>query len=70
MNNKVHAIYYVSKTLNGAQANYDVFEKKLLVVVYAFENFRFYLVGSKMIVYRCHLALKLLLTMKDAKMLG
>ncbi|GKA02670.1 reverse transcriptase domain-containing protein [Tanacetum coccineum] len=42
-------IYYASKTLSDAQTNYTVTKKKLLVVVYAFEKFRSYLVLSKTI---------------------
>nr|GEY27029.1 reverse transcriptase domain-containing protein [Tanacetum cinerariifolium] len=42
-------------------------EKELLVVVYAFEKFRPYLVLSKTIVYTDHLALKCLLAKQDAK---
>jgi hypothetical protein len=37
---RVHAVYYTSKTLNGAQLNYDTTEKELLAVVFAFEKFR------------------------------
>jgi hypothetical protein len=48
---KVHAIYYASKTLNGAQLNYATTENELLAVVFAFEKFRSYIVNSKVIVY-------------------
>jgi hypothetical protein len=42
-------------------------EKELLVMVFAIEKFRSYLVGAKAIVYTYHAALKYLLTKKDAK---
>jgi hypothetical protein len=48
---KVHAIYYASKTLNGAQLNYATTEKELLAVVFAFEKFKSYIVNSKVIIY-------------------
>jgi hypothetical protein len=44
---KVHAIYYASKTLNGAQLNCATTEKELRAVVFAFEKFRSYIVNSK-----------------------
>jgi hypothetical protein len=64
---KVHTIYYASKTLNDAQVNYATTEKELLVVVFAFEKFRSYIVNSKVIVYTDHAAIKYLLSKKDAK---
>jgi hypothetical protein len=64
---QVHAVYYASKTLNGAQLNYATTEKELLVVVFAFEKFRSYIVNSKVIVYTDHAAIKYLLAKKDAK---
>ena len=64
---KLHVIYYASKVLNEAQINYATTEKELLAVVFAFDKFRSYLVGSKVIVYTDHSALKYLLTKKDAK---
>jgi hypothetical protein len=64
---KVHAIYYASKTLNDAQVNYATTKKELLVVVFAFEKFRSYIVNSKVIVYTDHAAIKYLLSKKDVK---
>jgi len=49
---KLHAIYYASRTLDDAQRNYETTEKELLAVVFTFEKFRSYLVGSKGIVHR------------------
>jgi hypothetical protein len=63
---KVHTIYYASKTLNDAQVNYATTEKEFLVVVFAFEKFRSYIVNSKVIVYTDHAAIKYLLSKKDA----
>nr|GFC32164.1 reverse transcriptase domain-containing protein [Tanacetum cinerariifolium] len=60
-------IYYASKTMNQAEANYTTTEKDMLKVVYAFENFRSYLIMNKSIVYTDHFALKYLFAKKDAK---
>nr|GEU70585.1 DNA-directed DNA polymerase [Tanacetum cinerariifolium] len=54
-------IHYASKTMTEAQIHYTTTEKAMLSVVYAFENFRPYLVLSKSIVYTDHLALKYIL---------
>jgi hypothetical protein len=35
---RVHAVYYVIKTLNEAQLNYVTTKKELLVVIFVFEN--------------------------------
>ncbi|KAI3453437.1 hypothetical protein Pfo_010100 [Paulownia fortunei] len=64
---KLYVIYYASKTLNGAQLNYTTTEKELLAVVFALDKFRFYLVGSPIVVFSNHAALKYLLSKKDAK---
>ncbi|KAF8100592.1 hypothetical protein N665_0221s0069 [Sinapis alba] len=64
---KLHVIYYVSKTLDDAQCNYATTEEELLAIVFAFEKFRSYLVGSKVIVPPDHAALRYLLSKKDAK---
>jgi hypothetical protein len=63
---KHHAISYASKTLSRPQLNYATTKKELLVVVFAIDKFRSYLVGAKVIVYIDHAALKYLLTKKDA----
>ncbi|KAL0734144.1 hypothetical protein Bca4012_010354 [Brassica carinata] len=64
---KTHVIYYASQTLNDAQMRYATTEKEMLAIVFAFEKFRSYLVGSKVIVYTDHAALRHLLAKKDAK---
>jgi hypothetical protein len=66
--NKVpHAIYYASRTLNDAQLNYSTTEKELLAVIFALEKVRSYLIGSKVIVFIDHAALRYLFAKKDAK---
>ncbi|CAN6544492.1 unnamed protein product [Malus baccata var. baccata] len=62
-----HVIYYASRTLNDAQLKYSTTEKELLVVVFALDKFYSYLIGTKVIVYIDHPALKYLLTKKEAK---
>ena len=59
---KPYVVYYASKTLNEAQRNYTTIEKELLTVVYALNKFRAYLVGSDIIIFTYHSALKYLLT--------
>ena len=53
--------------LDKAQRNYTTTEKQLLAVVYAFEKFRQYLVGSRVIVRTDHAAIKYLIQKKDEK---
>ncbi|RVW23638.1 Transposon Tf2-8 polyprotein [Vitis vinifera] len=64
---KPYVIYYASKTLNEAQRNYTTTEKELLAVVFTLDKFRAYLVGSFIIVFTDHSALKYLLTKQDEK---
>ncbi|XP_038994728.1 uncharacterized protein LOC120118848 [Hibiscus syriacus] len=59
-----HSIHYVSRMLNNAQSNYTTTEKELLDVVFAFDKFHSYLVGTKVIVYTDHSALKHLFVKK------
>ena len=60
-------IYYASRTLNDAQLNYATTEKELLAIVFAFDKFRPYLIGNKVVVQTDHSAIKYLMTKKDAK---
>ena len=60
-------IYYASRTLNDAQLNYATTEKELLAIVFAFDKFRPYLIGNKVVVPTDHSAIKYLMTKKDAK---
>ena len=62
-----YAIYYASQMLNDAQLNYATTEKELLAIVFAFEKFKPYLIGNKVIVFTNHSAIKYLMTKKDAK---
>nr|XP_009757965.1 PREDICTED: uncharacterized protein LOC104210706 [Nicotiana sylvestris] len=48
--------------------NYTVTEKEMLAVVFAFDKFRSYLIGSKVIVYIGHAALRYLIEKKESKL--
>ena len=58
-------IYYVSRTLNDAQLNYVTIEKEISAIVFAFDKFRPYLIGNRIIVHTNHSAIKYLMTKKD-----
>ncbi|CAM8994372.1 unnamed protein product [Rhodiola kirilowii] len=60
-------IYYASRTMDTAQRNYSTTEKELLAVVFALEKFRSYLLGTKVVVYSDHAAIRYLMTKKEAK---
>ena len=64
---KPFVVYYASRTLNDAQMNYTTTEKELLAVVFALDKFRSYLIGSPVIIFTDHAAVKYLLSKKDAK---
>ena len=53
--------------MNDAQLNYATTEKELLAIVFAFDKFRPYLIGNKVVVHTDHSAIKYLMTKKDTK---
>ena len=64
---KPYRVYYASKTLNDAQKNYTTTKKELLAVVFALDKFRNYLLGTSIVIFTNHSALKYLLNKKDVK---
>ena len=60
------AIYYATKTFNEAQENYSTTEKEMLAMVFAYEKFRPYILGSHVIVHTEHVTIKYLMAKKDA----
>ena len=67
INKKPTVICYASKTLVDSQLHYRTTKKELLAVIFALEKFRPYVLGNKIIVYTNHVALKYLLSKKEAK---
>ena len=47
--------------------NYSTTEKELFVIVFALDKFRSYLLGSKVLIYSNHAALKYIFSKKNAK---
>ncbi|CAM8931903.1 unnamed protein product [Rhodiola kirilowii] len=60
-------IHYASRTLDAAQRNYSTTEKELLAVIFALEKFCPYLLGSKIVVFSDHAAIRYLMTKKESK---
>ncbi|XP_058767631.1 uncharacterized protein LOC131641343 [Vicia villosa] len=52
---------------DATQINYATTEKELLAIVFALEKFRPYLIGSEIVCYTDHAAIKYLLTNSDSK---
>ena len=61
------AIYYASKTFNEEQENYSTTKKEMLAMVFAYEKFRPYILGSHVIIRTDHAIIKYLIAKKDAK---
>nr|GEU59497.1 reverse transcriptase domain-containing protein [Tanacetum cinerariifolium] len=64
---KVDVITKLPHPTTIKESNYTTTEKEMLVVVYAFEKFRSYLIMNKSIMYTDHSALKYLFAKKDSK---
>ncbi|RDX89086.1 Retrovirus-related Pol polyprotein, partial [Mucuna pruriens] len=62
-----HVIAYASRTMDPAQQNYTTTKKELLAIVFALDKFHSYLLGSKIVVFSDHAALRYLLKKPDAK---
>ena len=67
VDNKLNVIQYASKTLDNTQRNYATTEKEFLVVVFACDKFRPYIVDSRVTVHTDHAAIQYLMEKKDAK---
>ncbi|RDY12965.1 Tf2-6, partial [Mucuna pruriens] len=63
----VHVIAYASHTMDPAQQNYTTIEKELLEIVFALDKFHSYLLGSRIVMFSDHAALRYLLKKPDAK---
>lgn len=61
----LHPIYYASKALKESQKNYTLTKQELLTLVSAFEKFRSYLLGMRVIVNIDHFALRYLMAKND-----
>ena len=61
------AIYYVSKTFNEAQENYSTIENEMLAMVFAYEEFRPYILGSPVIIHTNHVAIRYPMVKKEVK---
>ena len=59
-----HPCYYIS-TLNAPEKNYSTTKKELLVIIWAIQQLRQYLLGRKFIIRTDHQGLKLLQNIKD-----
>ncbi|RDX85012.1 Retrovirus-related Pol polyprotein, partial [Mucuna pruriens] len=55
-----YMIAYASRTMDSTQLNYTTTEKELLTIVVALDKFRSYLLGSKIIIFSNHAALRFL----------
>jgi len=44
---KWHPVAYISKSLSPAERNYDIYDKEMLAIIHALEQWRHYLEGAK-----------------------
>lgn len=67
IDNKMHSIYYDSRTLDEVNINYETTKKEILVLVFVFDKFCSYLVGSRTIVYTNHANIRYLISKNNVK---
>ena len=67
MEGKPFVVYYTSRILNSDQMNYSTTEKELLAIVFTLDKFCAYLISFPITIFIDHVALKYLLSKKDAK---
>ncbi|KAK7393148.1 hypothetical protein VNO78_21626 [Psophocarpus tetragonolobus] len=60
-------IYYASRTLDVSQANYMNTKKELLTIIFALDKFWSYFLGSCVVIFTDHVALKYLLKKAESK---
>ena len=60
-------IYYARKTFNEAQENYSTIEKGMVAMVFAYEKFRPYILGSHVIIHTDHAIIRYPMEKKEAK---
>ena len=63
---KFKAIYYERCALNEGQENCTTIEKEILAVVFSYDKFRPYIIGSKVFIYIDHASIQYLMKKKDA----
>ena len=60
-------IYYASKALKDAKEHYTTIEKEMLAIVYSYDKFSPYVLGSKVTLFTDHAVIRYLMTKKEAK---
>ena len=61
------AIYYASKTFSEAQENYSTTENEMLAMVFTYEKFKPYILGSPVIIHTNHVVIRYPMAKKEAK---
>lgn len=57
-----------AKTLDASQSNYTVIKKEMMALVYVFDKFTAYLIGTQVVVFTNHAVVQYLFNKKDAKL--
>ena len=60
------AIHYARRTLNETQENHTTTEKEMLAIVYSYDKFRQYIIGSIMIVHMDHVTIQNLMQILES----